>query len=475
MGSHMTDETPPARHRDLLDAVGSSLESVRTARGGVARVRTRLRADETPRFRRPFRLRQGRVIAIVTSLAVAAGAVLAIRQMIADAPLAFRVERGHKAEQGAVGEFISAPSAPNGAEIPLLFSDGTRIGVAPGARLRVAEVESHGARLTLEKGEAHVHVVHRASTRWRIDAGPFAVHVTGTAFDVAWDPAEDALRVKLTNGSVVVTGCDLGDGRRVSAGEQLHVHCRDRVAVDSTGSSTAPLATTASTTTPATASATTPTTASATTPTTASATTPTNAASAIAPSADTAGATATAPSADSTPTTAPAVPPMAPALPPASVSALAPPPAAASTSAAAPGSDPLETLSATDLLALGERARYAGTDRAAVDAFTAIRRRFPGTDAAAAAAFELGRLAADKRGDFAGAVEMFDACVRERPQGNLAREAMGRGLEARELEMDRLKHGDPARAAALASEYLRLHPGGPHAAVARRLLARETR
>jgi transmembrane sensor len=405
MGDNMTS---PIAERELRDAVTGSLESVRNARGGLARVRERLRNEEASRFRKPMKLRHGRVIAIVTSLAVAAGAVLAIRQVSADAPLAFRVERGQTAEQGVVGAFIGAPK---GAEIPLVFSDGTRIGVAPSARLRVAEVEARGARLILENGEAHVNVVHKASTRWRIDAGPFAVHVTGTTFDVAWDPAEEALVVKLTSGSVVVTGCDLGDGRRVSTGEQLRVHCRDHVAGERHDAAVEGIPTTAiiaNQEVPATSS------------------------------------------------------PLPPVVAPMALPVAAPPIATPAPS------DPLETASAGELLALGERARYAGTERAAVDAFTALRRRYPGTDAAAAAAFELGRLAADKRGDFAAAAEMFDACMRERPQGNLAREAMGRGLEARE------RAGDRARAAALASEYLRAYPAGPHAVVARRVLARET-
>ncbi|HEY8078096.1 MAG TPA: tetratricopeptide repeat protein, partial [Labilithrix sp.] len=122
-----------------------------------------------------------------------------------------------------------------------------------------------------------------------------------------------------------------------------------------------------------------------------------------------------------------------------------------------------DTLPAADLLSLADASRYARNFARAEQALRATRRRFPGTDAAAAAAFGLGRIAFDARRDFAAAGDAFDVYLHERPNGPLAREALGRALEAR------TNAGDTARAQALAARYLADFPDGPHAQLARRV------
>lgn len=118
-----------------------------------------------------------------------------------------------------------------------------------------------------------------------------------------------------------------------------------------------------------------------------------------------------------------------------------------------------------DLLKEADDARYAGRFDEARTKLEEVRRRFPGTGAAAKASFELGRIAFDVDKNFAAAGDRFDTYLRERPSGSLAREALGRALEARS------RAGDP-RSAGLAARYLAAYPDGPHAALARRL-ARE--
>ena len=243
----------------------------------------------------------------------------------------------------------------------------------------------------------------------------------------------------MTSGSVVVTGCELGEGRRISAGEQLRMTCRYH---DGQGTLTAlepgPAARLAAS--PG-----------------ASEATPATAVTAEQRASSTATMTSPTPPLFG-------IPEMPTIVPVASGSAATA--VGAPRVAVAPSSEPsVDGATAAELLALGERARYAGNERAAVDAFTALRTRFPNTELAAAAAFELGRLAADNRHDFSGAAVLFDACARERPTGNLAREAMGRALEARE------HGGATAHSAAVATDYLRLYPMGPHAALARRVLS----
>jgi TolA-binding protein len=130
----------------------------------------------------------------------------------------------------------------------------------------------------------------------------------------------------------------------------------------------------------------------------------------------------------------------------------------------APRIAPANQPTAAELLAAADAARYQGDSDLAIESLTTVRRRFAGTDAAASAAFELGRISFDARKDFARAGDWFDTYLRERPNGALAREALGRALEARH------RGGDGARAEHLAVRYLAAYPDGPHAKLARKIV-----
>ena len=94
-----------------------------------------------------------------------------------------------------------------------------------------------------------------------------------------------------------------------------------------------------------------------------------------------------------------------------------------------------------------------------------MRERFRGTTAAADAAFALGRLTAELDGDTTAAERWFETCLGERPDGPLARSALGRIMDLR------LERGDRTGASGVAREYLRRFPGGTRAPAARALLA----
>jgi ferric-dicitrate binding protein FerR (iron transport regulator) len=400
---------------DRLGAhVSGSLEQAQASPAAVdaaARVRARLASGEG-RARATeangLRVRRGAIAGAAFAL-VAAAAVLAF------ALGAWRGDRSAltfvvASESGVVGAFLAAPP---GAELPVSFSDGTRVSVAAGSRARIAEVTPRGARILVESGVVHANVVHAADTRWLVDAGPFEVKVTGTRFDVAWQPSEQAIVVTLHEGSVVVTGCGLADGQRVSAGQQLHASCK------SVGTSSL---------------------------------------TSLADGSSADGIVATA--ASSLPD-APAAPPVAPAA-----TTIDPPRAAATSASSAPAvpAAPAPSLpSAADLLARANADRYAGRFDSAAESLETVRRRFGGSDTAATAAFELGRIAFDGRHDFTAAGNWFDTYLRERPAGAFAREALGRAIEARH------RAGDTTRAEQLATRYLAAYPDGPHATLARRL------
>jgi transmembrane sensor len=378
----------------LGDEVSRDLEETRTASGGASRVRARLVTRAPLRSQKP-RLRIGRI----------AGALAMVALMVLGVGFGLHSRTRELTFNGSVGAFMAAPETK---ELPLSFSDGTRVVLAPSTRARVASITPKGARILVESGKLHADVVHTGDAKWAVEAGPFEVRVTGTSFDVTWDPKDEAIVVALSEGSVVVTGCTLGEGKRVVQGEQLRVSCKEAPA-------------------PATTAA--------------------------------AGATATP---AMTPDTLPDAPPAAP-----SATALAA--SSPSTKLAPPVAKPAVVEAAqptaSELLAAADAARYQGDFDRAIESLNAVRHRFAGTDAAASAAFELGRITFDARRDFARAGDWFDTYLRERPNGALAREALGRALEARN------RAGDATQAEHLAVRYLAAYPDGPHAKLARKITA----
>ena len=440
--------------------VASSLDAARAKSDAAARVRAKIVAREVPRLRterrrRPtIRLSPNVRFGIVATLAVAAaialtaffawprrqqGSVASDPLPAAERTLSFVVGEGTSEERGSAGLFIAAPST---AETPVTFSDGSTLRLAPTARVRVAQIAPEGARVLVESGTVHVAVVHATTheTRWAVEAGPFEVRVTGTKFDVVYDPASTGLVVQMQEGAVFVRGCGLlGDeGRRLVAGERLEVSCKDKAMTVSAAE--------AEEAAPASVQAAAPPSAPATVPAPAAAT---------APSSTSAARAAARPRPDAAH----------------GVIDLVRRGAHAEALAAAEASGfgaTCDALSGPELLLLADAARYAGRFDRATEALEITRTRFGGSDSAATAAFELGRIAMDIQHDLPAAGEHFETYLRERPSGSLAREALGRALEARS------RAGDHARAERLAVRYLAAYPDGPHAKLARKLTAPDT-
>jgi TolA-binding protein len=400
----MGDEAVEARARPPVPA---RLAAIHEALG-------RHRAPERESLRRPF--------AIGAALGVAASALILFRS---GAPLTFAV--GEPTQPGEIGAWVVAPPAQT---LPIGFSDGTRVRLEGGSRVRVLAVDAHGARVAIERGAVRADVVPRADNDWWIVGGPFEIHVTGTSFEAGWDPEGEVLRVSMREGRVVVRAPCLDRERALVAGESASLSCgppKDRGSALPAPSHTAVVTTERS---PHGSAAAPP------GPSPVDARPPEAEASAVSPAAswrdlsrhgDYKGALA---------------------------------------AAEAEGWDTLsESLSAADLLELGTTARLAGRGGRAVEAYTTVRRRFPGTDAAATAAFHLGQMAFDGARAFDEAHRWFSTYLAERPGGALAAEALGRTMEAEQ------RTGDLARARQTAERYLARYPTGAHAALAKSLLA----
>lgn len=320
--------------------------------------------------------------------------------------------------------------APASASLPVDFSDGSSVVLAPSSLATIADLRRHGAELTLATGDAEVHVVHRRHTDWLLNAGPFRVRVTGTRFALHYDPSSDALELSMTEGSVVVSGCDLGEqGRKVVAHETLRASCR-------------PLP------------------------------------------------TATESEASVPEPTAAAEPVLQPVVEVSSGHATRRESSGSRVGAAVVASDPewltlaqsgeysdayaqlgpifeheLTLRGPDELTLMADVARLSGHWDRAEHAYRTLRSRFASTSRAASAAFSLARLAFDQRQSYPDAARWFQVYLDEEPSGPFAREALGRRVEALH------RAGDTRAARSEAARYLQLYPSGPHARAVRDLLA----
>ena len=78
-----------------------------------------------------------------------------------------------------------------------------------------------GARVILEDGQALISIAARPGSAWIVEAGPFSIVSTGGRLDVSFTPAEEAIRVRVLDGSATVRGPALLEGISLRAREEL--------------------------------------------------------------------------------------------------------------------------------------------------------------------------------------------------------------------------------------------------------------
>jgi ferric-dicitrate binding protein FerR (iron transport regulator) len=107
--------------------------------------------------------------------------------------------------------------------VRLVFNEGTKVSLMPGARGRVRSADKDGSRVVLDQGTASFDVARSKDRRWLVEAGPFSVAVKGTLFTVSWDPPTERFELRLRHGKVVVSGPIATGDIELRAGQRLVV------------------------------------------------------------------------------------------------------------------------------------------------------------------------------------------------------------------------------------------------------------
>lgn len=311
------------------------------------------------------------------------------------------------------GEWIATSSAT--AE-ERKFDDGSSVRLESESAARVQFVQTQGGLVHLDRGAVRLKVHHRDGSTWRVAAGPYEVEAIGTEFTVDWVAGRDKpLRVSVSEGTVAVRGPAFRGTRFVSAHQMVEVASSESTATQASPEP-APVPV-----------------------------------DSLSPETEEVAADETLPGSthvrgEKSWRALEASGKYADAVKAAERRGL---------------STIYQSGAADDLLALARAARFAGRMAVSRDALMACRARFAGSPQAAMSAFLLGRSASG-----AQAAEWFSTYLREQPGGALAREALGRLLEAYQAA------GDRVAARAAAERYLKSYPDGPHATLAREALHR---
>jgi hypothetical protein len=393
-------------------------------RGTLASQKLEIRAMAARRGRRSAALLAWPVATAFAVAAVAAVILAGWPRELLNAP-ALRAELDGR----PVGDHASL-TTDAAAVKKLEFSDGSKIVLQRSTAAELAALSDDRAQLTLTRGRISASIEKKSGVTWTVAAGPYAVRVVGTRFGVGWDAARQRLEVTVEEGRVRVSGGDLPrEGVALDAGGKLERHYVAPRRTEAAGPAE-----------------------------TADRRLESEPASAEEPSAP-------APIAAARPRTSDAPVPAEEASAP--WTALAEKGRYAEALATAKGlgfERLLAELSQNDLLMLANTARYSGDAALARRTLLRLRQRFAGTAAAQLATLYLARVAEDMDRNPPEAVRWLHDFLRESPTGDLAASARA------SLMSILVASGDSVRARAVAEDYLRHHPSGPHASKARSLL-----
>lgn len=339
----------------------------------------------------------------------------------------------------AVGASVEAGTGKERITVP----GGSVVELEARARARLAELSGKRVEWTVLDGEVAFDVRRKEGTAWTVNAGPYRVRVLGTAFAVNFERKRGVFSVRVGRGVVRVEGPDVPENLVLTAGQRFDANRAEpnvenpreteetaagekRVGENRALDDRAP-------------------------------------GDRVSETSASGSARRGSPSSNRPPTSAPSA-----STPSWQTLARAGDYRGAFAVVQKSGFDGvLAAASADDRILLGNTARFSGDSAAAERAYLGAR----ATGVASAkslAAYYLARIALDGHRSSGEAIRWLRTFLQEDPGGELAASARARLIDLLQ------RTGDRAGARQTAFEYLRLHPNGPHAPLARSLTAEAT-
>ncbi len=183
---------------------------------GLARLEEALYQRHAPGRIRGVRM----LVAAIATVALVVGGTAVFRSFDA---VTYQVMNGSIGPGGFV--------RPTATGTTIVFSEGSEISLGASARTRVDGLTADGGRVVVESGSVHARITPRKRARWSVEAGPYSIRVTGTAFNVKWSWTNELLDIQMDHGSVIVTGPLAPAGVTLTAGMRLTANPRSGLAI----------------------------------------------------------------------------------------------------------------------------------------------------------------------------------------------------------------------------------------------------
>ena len=163
------------------------------------------------------------VVALASSLGLLTAATVVFIAYFQ--PITFQVtgedvEQPHNEAQ--LGVWIVAPEQQ---AKTVSFSDGATTSLAPGTRVRVLHTNYRGSTSVLETGMMNLSSSALERTEHNVATGPFVTRIVNGQANVHWDFRTETLTINVHHGSVVLAGCQFGEGNSITGGRSIEARC----------------------------------------------------------------------------------------------------------------------------------------------------------------------------------------------------------------------------------------------------------
>jgi hypothetical protein len=129
------------------------------------------------------------------------------------------VQRHNEAQ---LGVWIVAPEQQ---ATTVSFSDGATTSLAPGTRMRVLHTNYRSSTSVLETGEISLSSSALEHSEHNVATGPFVTRIVNGQANVHWDIQSETLTINVHHGSVVLAGCQFGEGNSLTCGRSIETRC----------------------------------------------------------------------------------------------------------------------------------------------------------------------------------------------------------------------------------------------------------